>query len=255
MTTDLDESAPLRMYSDLARWWPLLSSPDEYLEEAAFWRRLLKEAGDAPPRTVLELGSGGGNNASHLKADFQLTLVDLSPGMLNVSQKLNPECEHHLGDMRTVRLQREFDAVFVHDAVMYMTSEADLRQAMQTAHAHCRPGGGAIFAPDYVKETFRAGTDHGGCDGPDRGLRFLEWVFDPDPNDTTYLVDYAYLLREGTETRVEHDRHVEGLFSREDWLRWLSEAGFAARVVQLEHSDVEPGQCEVFVCRNTQQPN
>ena len=34
-----------------------------------------------------------------------------------------------------------FDAVFVHDAVVYMTTEADLALAIKTAFVHCRPGG------------------------------------------------------------------------------------------------------------------
>ena len=85
------------MYDELAGWWPLLSAPAVYAEEAELYRRLLVEAADRPPVTVLELGSGGGNNASHLKAHFQLTLVDLSPGMLAVSRELNPECEHVQG--------------------------------------------------------------------------------------------------------------------------------------------------------------
>jgi len=89
-----------RLYTDLASWWPLLSDPDgdDYAEEAAFARQVLIDACDAPPRTLLELGSGGGNNASHLKAHFQLTLVDLSPDMLAVSRALNPECDHVEGD-------------------------------------------------------------------------------------------------------------------------------------------------------------
>ena len=32
-----------------------------------------------------------------------------------MSRSINPECEHVQGDMRTLRLGREFDAVFVHD--------------------------------------------------------------------------------------------------------------------------------------------
>ena len=91
------------MYGELAGWWPLLSAPGSYAEEAEIYRRLLVEAADRPPVTVLELGSGGGNNASHLKAHFRMTLVDLSPGMLKVSRELNPECEHVQVDMRTVR--------------------------------------------------------------------------------------------------------------------------------------------------------
>jgi SAM-dependent methyltransferase len=198
--------------------------------------------------TVLELGSGGGNNASHLKAHFRLILVDRSPGMLAVSEELNPECEHVQGDMRTVRLDRVFDAVFVHDAVMYMTGEDDLRQVMETAFAHCRPGGSALFAPDHLRENFRTGTDYGGHDGDGRAARFLEWTWDPDPLDTTYTVDYAYLLREADgSVRVAHDRHVEGLFPRATWLRLLAETGFAARSVPVEHSELEAGSYELLV--------
>jgi SAM-dependent methyltransferase len=238
-----------RLYGDLAAWWPLVSSPDDYLEEAGFYRRAMVEASERPPVTVLELGSGGGNNASHMKAHFRLTLVDRSPGMLAVSRALNPECEHLEGDMRTVRLGRVFDAVFVHDAIDYMTTEDDLGAALTTAFVHCRPGGVALFAPDHVRENFREGTDDGGEDGPDgRGVRWLEWTWDPDPADSTYVMDFAYLLREpdGAIT-VEHDRHVCGLFPRADWLRLLGEVGFRVEVVPFEHSELAPGSHEVFV--------
>ncbi len=67
--------------------------------------------------------------------------------MLEVSRRLNPECEHRQGDMRTLRLGRTFGAVLVHDAVDYMTSEADLRRAIDTAFVHCRPGAVAVFIP------------------------------------------------------------------------------------------------------------
>lgn len=237
-----------KMYDELATWWPLLSAPADYAEEAAFYGDTLAAACDASPRTVLELGSGGGNNASHLKARFDMVLVEPSEGMRAVSRALNPECEHIDGDMRTARLGREFDAVFVHDAVCYMTTESDLRLAIETAYAHCRPGGAALFAPDFVSENFTAAADHGGHDNQTHGLRYLEWTRDPDPTDTTYVVDYACMLRtpDGA-VRVEHDRHVEGLFSRATWLRLLSEAGFEPRVVPFEHSELEPGSHEVFV--------
>jgi SAM-dependent methyltransferase len=237
-----------RMYEEFASWWPLVSAPSEYEEEATFYRKMLTSACAGPIRTVLELGSGGGNNASHLKMHFTMVLVEPSPGMREVSRALNPECEHVAGDMRTVRLGREFDAVFVHDAVCYMTSEADLRQAIETAFVHCRPGGAALFAPDFVRETFRSTTDHGGHDGERQGLRYLEWTWDPDPDDTTYIVDFAYLLRtpDGA-VRAEYDRHVEGLFPRGDWLRLLAEAGFQPRSVPFDHSELEPGSYEVFV--------
>jgi len=225
-----------------------MSSPDEYGEEAEFYRSALVAACRRPPRTLLELGSGGGNNASHLKPHFEMVLVDRSSGMLDVSRALNPECEHLLGDLRTVRLGRQFDCVFVHDAISYMTTEADLRQAFETAFAHCRPGGAAIFAPDHVRENFQPYTDHGGRDGADRALRYLEWSWDPDPSDTTCVADYVYVLRASDgSVRIEHDRSVEGLFARGDWLRLLADVGFSARAVPFDHSELEPGTYEVFL--------
>jgi len=237
-----------KLYDELADWWPLMSAPEDYEEEAAFYAVALAGACVRPPRTMLELGSGGGNNASHLKARFEMVLVEPSAGMLTVSRALNPECEHVQGDMRSVRLGRQFDAVFVHDAVAYMTSEPDLRQAIETAFVHCAPGGAALFAPDAIRETFQPSTDHGGHDAGARGLRYLSWTWDPDPSDTSYLTDYAYLLRMADGTmRVEHDRHVEGLFARADWLRLLSAAGFEPRAVRFDHSELEPGSYEIFV--------
>ncbi len=259
-----------KLYGELAPWWPLLSPPEEYEEEAAFYGALLRgvpEAGvvsgsasqhalhDSGCRllpSLLELGSGGGNNASHLKVDFRMTLVDASAEMLAVSRVLNPECEHVQGDMRTVRLGRRFDAVFIQDAIMYMSTKEDLRAAITTAYVHCRPGASALFAPDFVRETFRQSTDHGGSDADLRGARYLEWVWDPDPDDSTYLTDMAYMLREKDgSVRMVHERFVEGVFPRDVWLGLVEEAGFEARVLPFEHSEYE-GQLEVFVGRRPQ---
>ena len=59
----------------------------------------------------------------------------------------------------------------------------------------------------------------------------MEWTWEPDANDQTYVVDYAFLLhrRDGTET-VEHHRHVLRLVSRAQWLEWLGAAGLPALV-------------------------
>ena len=115
------------MYTELASWWPLVSAPDDYEEGATAFKNIL--TGNCKDiKTLLELGCGGGNNASHLKKYFKMTLTDISPSMLEVSKKLNPECIHIEGDMRNIRLGHIFDGVFIHDAIMYMTTEADLKK-------------------------------------------------------------------------------------------------------------------------------
>ena len=67
----------MKLYSELADWWPLLSRPEDYAEEAAFYAQAMASASIRPLNSVLELGSGGGNNASHMKRHFDMTLVEL----------------------------------------------------------------------------------------------------------------------------------------------------------------------------------
>ena len=244
----MSDSLP-RLYTEFATWYHLLTAPEEYAEEADFYWGCLVDAASEEPRTLLELGSGGGNMASHYRHRLAgVTLTDLSADMLELSKTINPEVEHVQGDMRTLRLGRTFDAVLAHDAVMYLTAEADLRQAIETAYVHLKSGGVAVFAPDFVKETYKPSTDHGGHDGDGRALRYLEWSFDPDPDDTTCITDYAYVFREGDGLAwSEVDRHVVGLFSRDVWLRLLAEVGFRVTLRPLIHSEVETGDVEVFV--------
>jgi SAM-dependent methyltransferase len=239
------------MYSEIADWWPLLSRPEEYEEEATFFTRTLIELSDEPPRTILELGSGGGNNASHMKADLDMTLVDLSPKMLEVSKRLNPDCEHIVGDMRTIRLDREFDAVFIHDAIDYMTSTRDLAAAVETAFIHTKPGGVALFCPDHIRETFKPSTEHGGSDVDGRGLRYLQWTWDPDPHDSSCITDYAYLLRDRDgSVSVLHDRHECGLFGSEEWNAILERAGFVPSLLPFDHSEVAEEMVVIVGKRN-----
>ena len=75
----------------------------------------------------------------------------------------------------------------------------------------------------------------------------MEWRWDPDPADDTYVVDYAFLLREATGVvRVVHDRHVEGLFPRARWLEWFAAAGLTAT------SDIDPWGRDVFIAHPRQ---
>jgi SAM-dependent methyltransferase len=160
-----------RLYTELAAWWPLFSPPSHYVEEAADILPGLLSATDSPPRTLLELGCGGGSLAYHLKDRLQLTLTDRSAQMLAVSGTVNPECDHVLGDMRSLELGRQFDRVLIHDAIMYATDPASVRATLRTAYRHCRPGGATLILPDCVKETFEPETSTGGEDGQDgRGL-------------------------------------------------------------------------------------
>ena len=121
-----------------------------------------------------------------------------------------------------------------------MTNEKDLAKTIQTAAAHCRSGGVVLMVPDHFKETFRDKTTHGGCDRDGKGLRYLQWQYDPDRADSTYVNNFAYMLRDGLDkVTVEHETHVNGLFDRETWQHLFHEAGLTAEILPLPHTQTE----------------
>jgi SAM-dependent methyltransferase len=230
-------------YGELARWWPLLSPVEDYAGEAAFFAKLLQARLPKGAR-LLELGSGGGHNAFFLKSHFVLTLTDLSPEMLEVSRRLNPECEHVVGDMRTLSLGRTFDGVFVHDALSYLTTEGALSEAIATIARHLSAGGVALLVPDETTETFEPGAECGGSDAPDgSGARYLEWVHPVPAGSTSGVTDYAFVVHEadGT-TRSFHEAHPFGVFPRATWIRLLDAAGFSVEVVAEETEEDRPAR-------------
>jgi SAM-dependent methyltransferase len=238
---------PPLLYSDLVPWYRLIDPVEDHAAEAAAYQAALERAASPRPETLLELGAGAGHNAFHLKRRFRCTLTDPSEAMLALSRQTNPECDHVIGDMRSLRLDRQFDAVLVHDAVMYMTSEDDLAAAIATAFIHTRPGGAAVFAPDALRESFSEGGDTFAAKEGERALRGLDWSWDPDPGDDTFVTDYVFLLREGGVVTAVHDRHVEGLFTTAAWRRILSGAGYLVDMFTRPLDDAGETD-EVFIC-------
>ena len=237
----------MRLYDELVPWYRLVDPPEDHRDEAQSYQAALERAASPRPETLLELGAGAGHNALHLKRRFHCTLTDPSEAMQALSRELNPECEHLAGDMRSLRLGRTFDTVLVHDAVMYMLTEADLLAAAHTAYEHTRPGGAAVFAPDCVRETFREDTDLLAGEDGSRALRAVAWSWDPDPADDTFVTEYAFLLRDGSSVKVVHDRHVEGLFTTATWQRVLTSVGY--RVDTFARPLDDGGSDQVFICR------
>lgn len=240
-----------RMYHEFAGWFHLLSSPEEYAEEAAFYFAAAKRALGHAPRSWLELGSGGGNNASHYApwVEGEVVLSDRSAGMLALSRTINPGLNHLEGDMLELRLGRTFDVVFVHDAASYLTTEDEVRRLAATLRAHAAQGTAIVVCPDATAETITFDTDHGGHDGDVRAMRYLEWSTPGPPGTFEYVVDYAYIYHEdGKSPRVELDRHVNGALPQSAWLSALHDAGFDAWTEPFVHSEVPEGGV-IFVGR------
>ena len=219
---------PMRLYEDLAEWWACIAPPERWRPQAAACLGLARGAASREVRSVLELGSGVGAMASQLPGTLDVVLIDRAPAMLAESRRLNPTREHHCLDMRQFDLGRVFDAVLLHDAVMYLTRPEDLYAAVACAARALSPGGALVLVPDITREFFEERCISAGpLMGPDgASLSILEWHWETEPGAHTTAVEMVWVLREASgEVRTVHERHTLACFPSQVYVDALRAAG------------------------------
>lgn len=140
--------------STYANAYDLLYHEKNYHAECDLIEQLFKTYGGGQSvRRVLDLGCGTGNHAPELAVrGYHVVGVDRSGDMLNcarnksVSLSVPGKVTFHQGDIRTVDLERNFDAVLMMFSVLgYQLENADLLQVLHAARQHLRPSGLLIF--------------------------------------------------------------------------------------------------------------
>ena len=219
-----------RLYADLAWTWRRMSPLEEYEQEAEKLAQAIRQTSHRPVHTLLNLGCGGGHNDYWLKRQFDLTGIDLNEPMLELARELNPEVIYLTGDLRTIRLDKTFDAVVAADSLAYMLTGADLCATFTTAFVHLKPGGVFCTYVETTPERFKQNaTKSWTGDRGDDELVFIENSYDPDPADSIYETTFVYLIRREGKLTVEVDPHVCGIFSLETWQALLQSVGFEVR--------------------------
>jgi SAM-dependent methyltransferase len=231
------EKNQCRLYEDLAWTWPIISPPEDYIEETEELCQAIRDSSQIEVKTLLNLGCGGGHNDYTLKKHFDVTGIDRSKSMLSLARQLNPEVVYLPGDMRTVRLEKTFDAVVITDAIAYMLTEDDLQATFRTAFVHLKSGGVFFTFAEVTREHFQQNkTDYSVHTQDDTEITFIENLFDPDPTDTTYQATFVYLIRRKgqPEVTIKTDCHLIGIFGLETWLGLLNEVGFKVEQIELK---------------------
>ncbi|MBA3046524.1 MAG: class I SAM-dependent methyltransferase [Candidatus Thermoplasmatota archaeon] len=220
-----------RMYGDLSWTWPIISPPENYGEEANQFSSAIEACSKIPVKSLLNIGCGGGHIDFHLKNQYKITGMDISPEMLENAIKLNPEARYLKGDMRSVRLGEKFDSVIIADSITYMLSEDELSAAFRTAFEHLKPGGVFCTYAEELREKFTRTTfTHDARTAGDMDIILIEHKWDPDLDDSTIEFHFIFLIQEGGKLRVESDKHTCGLFPLKTWKRLLKKTGFSVRI-------------------------
>lgn len=221
----MDQAAPSWIaYNELAWTEDLLADQSDYEVEAGGYVDLIRRSSLHSPATLLHLGSGAGGHDALFKRHFAVTGVDVSRGMLEKARLRHPEVEYIEGDMRTLRLDREFDAVAIPDSIDYMSSLPELRMAIGTAVAHLKPGG-VLLVVGKTSEVFQDNNFAYSGEQGDLHVTLLENNHINRHRPDGYEATLVYLLRRSGVLTIHTECHVLGLFSQAAWKQVFTDAG------------------------------
>ena len=143
----------MSVFENYARYYDLLYKDKDYSGETEYVTKLLKKFGNNI-QSILEFGCGTGKHAMLLaEKDYTVTGIDASKEMLekaNVRKASRPDLnlKFQSGDIRTVSLDKKFDAIIsLFHVISYQNANADLQAVFTNAYRHLETNG--IFVFDF----------------------------------------------------------------------------------------------------------
>ena len=224
----------MKLYRDLAWVWSEVTPVGTYAEEAQDLYEIVSDALGQAPKSILELGAGGGYLLHDLQMvcpSIEITLIDSSVEMLAQAERRNPKARIVHADMTTLDLKERFDVVLLHDAVMYLEDKAAVSKVLNVMRSHIANDGVVVIVPDVCTETFEERILTADAEGARARIHFTEWHWDSEPESDKVSVDFSVLIREHGQTLVQshHETHHMLVLSLGDWMelfvnnRWLQD--------------------------------
>lgn len=241
------------VFQDYSAYYDLLYREKDYASEAEYVGRLLRSM--LPnSRTLLELGSGTGQHGRLLaEQGFEVFGVERSKRMMELSSRNGDKApsgaggfECILGDIRSVDLNRRFDAVIsLFHVVSYQTSNSDVTQTFATAARHLGVGGIFLFdvwhGPAVLNERPSVRMKR----IEDDSIR-LTRIAEPELDSASSLVSVRYTMlveskTNGTTNTITEEHRMRYYFPLEVDLL-ASHAGFAVERSEEFLSGKPPGE-------------
>ena len=246
----------MSVFGKYSSYYNLLYKDKDYAGEAEYIHNLIQKYSPGA-KSILDLGCGTGRHDFLLvEKGYAVTGVDQSEDMLAVANSQLSTSISTLsftqGDIRTIRLNEQFDIVISLFHVMsYQTTNEDIQAAFANAKSHLKPGGIFIFDCWYGPAVL--------TDRPAVRIKRLEddiisvvRIAEPvmHPNHNIVDVNYTVFIKDKTSGDVEELRETHRmryLFKPEIEL-FCAENGFKIIGTKEWMTDKEPGMKSWGVC-------
>lgn len=217
-------------YTHLAKFYDRLMAVD-YQRWEAYLRSILKRHNCAP-QNLLDLGCGTGNLTIPLaRRGYTLTGIDISAEMVGAAvakaERENLMISFLVQDMRSLAVAgAPFDAVFsACDALNYLLTAEDLRQAFQAVGRHLKSGGLFLFDLNSAKKLRRIYGEHSYADLAEDFGYFWDNEFDPHSNICAMELTFFVRLENGFYQRIS-ERHQQKLWYPPEIEKVAEDTGF-----------------------------
>ena len=195
-------------------------------------KKLVQKHKKTAGNSLLEFACGTGAHLEFLDKDFDVTATDISKNMLAVAQKKFPDVAFQQADMVSTNLGKTFDIVLcLFSSIGYVRTYSNLKKTLKNFARHLEPGGVVIIDPWFTKDTYFPGKAHMSIyDGPE--IKIARQCISQKKRNLS-VMDMHYMVAEaGKDVTHFVDRHELAMFEPEIFLKYMKEAGFAAKFLK-----------------------
>jgi ubiquinone/menaquinone biosynthesis C-methylase UbiE len=214
------------MFTKSARFYDAIYSFKDYALEAAQLNEAIKSHKRSEGNQLLDVACGTGKHLKEFSRWYEVEGIDLDANLVEIARNRLPSIPLHRGDMRTFDLGKRFDVVTsLFSSIGYMTTDADMRQAISNMARHLKPGGVLLVEPWLYREHYKSPHLHLLTVDVD-DLKIARMSNGKRRGDVS-VIDFEYLIMTFDETIRESERHEMGLYSPEEYESAMAEAELA----------------------------
>jgi SAM-dependent methyltransferase len=212
------------VFTKTAAWYDLVYAEKDYAQESARVSELIHHHQRSTGNTLLDVACGTGGHLTYLASDFDAEGLDIDETLLAIASQRLPQVRLHRADMCRFDLGRTFDAVTcLFSSIGYARTLDRLNSAIKCFAGHLKPGGVLVREPWLPPGRFTAGFVS--LEAIDRDEIKIARMQRSTIEGGLSVLNFDYLV--GTSEAVQHftERHVLGLFSRDEMQAALEACG------------------------------